>query len=50
MVERERGRESGEERFLTDDPVKIIQSGHFTQVPMIIGITRDEFDWRAQCK
>lgn len=40
----------GEERFLRDDPVKIIKSGQFYQVPLITGITRDEFNWRAQCK
>lgn len=33
----------GQERFLTDDPVKLFRDGNFTQVPLIIGRTRDEF-------
>uniref|UniRef100_A0A1B6L422 Carboxylic ester hydrolase n=1 Tax=Graphocephala atropunctata TaxID=36148 RepID=A0A1B6L422_9HEMI len=41
-------KQGGENRFLRDDPVKLFQSGQFAQVPLITGITRDEFNWRAQ--
>ncbi|XP_051168374.1 esterase FE4-like isoform X3 [Leptopilina boulardi] len=32
----------GVERFLTDDPAKLIREGKFEQVPFIAGVTRDE--------
>uniref|UniRef100_A0A1B6F8S3 Carboxylic ester hydrolase n=1 Tax=Cuerna arida TaxID=1464854 RepID=A0A1B6F8S3_9HEMI len=41
-------KQGGDKRFLRDDPVKLFQSGQFNQVPLITGITRDEFNWRAQ--
>lgn len=33
----------GQERFMPDDPVKIIESRNFTLVPILIGRTTDEF-------
>lgn len=33
----------GQERFLTDDPAKLFASGNFSRVPIITGITQDEF-------
>ncbi|XP_015516134.2 esterase E4 isoform X1 [Neodiprion pinetum] len=33
----------GVERYLTDEPVKLILQGKFHQVPLITGITKDEF-------
>ncbi|XP_051168376.1 esterase FE4-like [Leptopilina boulardi] len=33
----------GVERFLTDDPAKLIEEGKFEQVPFIGGVTKDEF-------
>jgi carboxylesterase type B len=33
----------GQERFLTDDPSKLFQSGEFHRVPIIAGVVRDEF-------
>lgn len=37
----------GQERFLTDDPVKLIKEGHFLNIPIVAGITKNEFDQRA---
>jgi carboxylesterase type B len=37
----------GQERFLPDDPIKLIQKGDFQQVPVVIGVTKDEFANRA---
>lgn len=37
----------GQPRFLPDHPIKLIQSGQFTKVPLITGITADEFGQRA---
>ncbi|KAJ3646360.1 hypothetical protein Zmor_023950 [Zophobas morio] len=37
----------GQERFLPDNPIKLIKSGKFEQVPVIAGITKDEFAQRA---
>ncbi|KAJ3646359.1 hypothetical protein Zmor_023949 [Zophobas morio] len=37
----------GQERFLPDHPIKLIKSGKFEQVPVIAGITKDEFAQRA---
>ena len=33
----------GQERFFTDDPNNLIKTGKFNRVPVIIGITADEF-------
>lgn len=32
----------GQERFLTDDPTKLIQRGDFSRVPILAGITKFE--------
>lgn len=40
----------GQERFLLDDPVKLIKSGNFEKVPIMLGITQDEFGYMAFCK
>ncbi|KAF5306942.1 hypothetical protein FQA39_LY00172 [Lamprigera yunnana] len=37
----------GQERFLTDDPVKLLLEGKFEKVPIMTGITSGEFDYRA---
>jgi carboxylesterase type B len=37
----------GQERFLPDDPIKLIQNGDFQEVPVVIGVTKDEFANRA---
>lgn len=34
---------NGVERFLPDDPVKLIKEGNFSQVPFIAGFNKDEF-------
>ena len=33
----------GVERFLTDQPVDLIRSGKFYQVPVFMGVTKEEF-------
>lgn len=33
----------GQERFLTEDPAKLFASGNFSRVPIITGVTQDEF-------
>lgn len=33
----------GQERFFTDDPNNLFKSGKFNKVPVIVGITTDEF-------
>lgn len=33
----------GQNRFLTEDPAKLFQNGNFTKVPVMIGVTADEF-------
>ena len=33
----------GQERFFTADPNKLFESGKFNRVPVIVGITADEF-------
>lgn len=33
----------GQERFFDADPIKVINDGNFTKVPIIIGRTADEF-------
>lgn len=33
----------GQERFLTEDPTVLFASGNFSRVPIITGITKDEF-------
>lgn len=33
----------GQERFLTDDPTRLFQLGHFHRVPVMAGITDLEF-------
>ncbi|KAJ3646361.1 hypothetical protein Zmor_023951 [Zophobas morio] len=37
----------GQERFLPDHPIKLIKSGKCAQIPVIAGITKDEFAQRA---
>lgn len=37
----------GQKRFLTDHPIQIISSGQFTKVPVLTGVTTDEFANRA---
>ncbi|XP_067006679.2 juvenile hormone esterase [Anabrus simplex] len=37
----------GEERFLTDDPVKLVLDGKFAHVPLITGHTTLEFAWKS---
>lgn len=37
----------GQERFLTDDPTKLFREGDFERVPIISGITNDEFASRV---
>ncbi|XP_054261669.1 juvenile hormone esterase-like isoform X1 [Macrosteles quadrilineatus] len=44
VVEKHKGNNS----FLTEDPIELIRTKQFTQVPLITGFTRDEFNWRAQ--
>lgn len=33
----------GQERFLVDDPIKSYQNDDFMKVPIITGMTKDEF-------
>ncbi|XP_055854089.1 juvenile hormone esterase-like [Episyrphus balteatus] len=33
----------GQERFLTDDPVAALEQGNFQKIPLIVGMTKDEF-------
>lgn len=33
----------GQERFLTEDPVKALKKGNIANVPVIAGVTTDEF-------
>ncbi|XP_064213592.1 esterase FE4 [Tribolium castaneum] len=33
----------GQERFLPDDPFKLIKKGNFEKIPIILGVTQDEF-------
>ena len=33
----------GQERFLIDDPIKLFREGNFHKVPVIAGITENEF-------
>jgi carboxylesterase type B len=40
----------GQERFLTEHPIKLINSGRFEKVPVLAGITKDEFAYKAFCK
>ncbi|CAO1378626.1 unnamed protein product [Diamesa serratosioi] len=37
----------GQERFLTDDPTKLFRDGNFERVPIISGVTNDEFASRV---
>jgi carboxylesterase type B len=37
----------GQERFLTEHPIKLINSGRFEKVPVLAGITKDEFAHKA---
>lgn len=43
-------RDFGQERFLTEDPVKSYQNGDFMKIPVITGMTKDEFVGPAICK
>lgn len=40
----------GGERFLTADPLHLLQTGQFKHVPLIAGVTADEVSFRALCK
>lgn len=40
----------GQERFLTEDPTKVYQRGDFMRIPIISGITKDEFAFPAICE
>lgn len=33
----------GQERFLVEDPIKLYQEGRFMKIPVIAGVTKDEF-------
>lgn len=37
----------GQERFLTENPTEMIQSGRFERVPVLAGITKFEFLYPA---
>ncbi|RZC31840.1 COesterase domain containing protein [Asbolus verrucosus] len=37
----------GQQRFLHDHPIKLIESGHFENIPVVAGITKDEIADRA---
>lgn len=37
----------GVERFLSSDPEDLMKSGQINDVPLIIGVTRDEFSFRV---
>jgi len=40
----------GQERFLVEDPRKSYQNDDFMKVPIITGMTKDEFVGPALCK
>lgn len=40
----------GQERFLTDDPMKLFRSGAFAKVNVLAGVTADEFLEMVPCK
>ena len=35
------------EKFLTDEPQKLMQSGKIFGVPLIIGVTKDEYSYKV---
>ena len=37
----------GQERFLSDDPVALFQKGNFSNIPIVTGITLQEFGYEA---
>ncbi|RZB40290.1 COesterase and/or Abhydrolase 3 domain containing protein, partial [Asbolus verrucosus] len=37
----------GQQRFLHDHPIKLIESGNFEKIPVVAGITKDEFGFQA---
>ncbi|KAJ8959087.1 hypothetical protein NQ318_022344 [Aromia moschata] len=37
----------GQERFLPENPIKLIVNGKFQKVPFITGLTKNEFDFKA---
>lgn len=39
--------ELGQERFLPEDPTTLLRNGSFAKVPVIIGVTENEFGKRA---
>lgn len=39
----------GQERFIAEDPYKIMEKGAINKVPLIIGITQYEFQYVAYC-
>jgi len=40
----------GQEKFLIEDPNESFKNGNFSKVPVIIGITADEFIEPVACK
>lgn len=40
----------GQERFLVEDPVRSYQNGDFMKIPIITGMTKDEFVGPAICE
>lgn len=37
----------GQERFLTEHPMKLLTSGKFQKMPVLTGVTEYEFGYRA---
>lgn len=37
----------GQERFLAEHPVLMVRDGRFEKVPLLTGVTSDEFSGRA---
>jgi len=40
----------GVERFLPEQPIDLIKKGKFHKVPLIAGVTKNEFDGVVACK
>ena len=40
----------GVERFLSEQPYDVIKQGRFYQVPLMMGVTEDEFGGIAACE
>lgn len=37
----------GQERFLTEHPIKLVTEGKFKKVPLLTGVTEYEFGYKA---